>query len=156
MREHLYQGKGLDDGKWVEGNLIHRTDYYGDPVDDYFIVEEGPFDYNSYYAHEVDHDTVREFTGVWEKNGKKSKRIFEGDIVLAVYRNGRGRKANKYIGVVEFGEFQDYVGSKYTGFYIKWKHYVRSSLLWWRDSHNTSLEVIGNKWDNPELLEKSE
>ena len=98
----------------------------------------------------VDPDTVSEFTGLCDKKGK---RIFEGDIVAVPC----DRRGNEYIGVVEFGEIPN-GDNRYTGFYIKWDNpdivgSVRCSLLWWRDTKDRYLKVIGNKWDNPELLE---
>ena len=99
---------------------------------------------------------MREFTGVWEKNSKNGKRIFEGDIVAVPC----DRRGNEYIGVVEFGEMPN-GDDRYMGFYIKWDNpnivgSVRCSMLWWRDTKDRYLKVIGNKWDNPELLKEKE
>ena len=79
--------------------------------------------------------------------------IYEGDIVAVPC----SREGKEYIGVVEFGEIPN-GDDRYMGFHIKWNNpnivgSVRCSLLWWRDTKDRYLKVIGNKWDNPELLE---
>ena len=55
-------------GAWVVGSLIHRTDFYGDPCDDYFILHGGEFDCDYYDADRVDPKTVGQFTGLTDKN----------------------------------------------------------------------------------------
>jgi sugar (pentulose or hexulose) kinase len=65
MREILFRGKSLDNrGAWVLGSLIHRTDFYGDPCDDYFILYGGEFDCDYYDADRVDPETVGQLTAV--------------------------------------------------------------------------------------------
>ena len=150
MREILFRGKRYN-GEWVKGyyfkakQRVDRTTLCA-----YISVPHPKLKMRPSDDYMVDPDTVSEFTGLRDKNGK---RIFEGDIVAVPC----DRRGNEYIGVVEFGEIPN-GDDRYTGFYIKWDNpdivgSVRCSLLWWRDTKDRYLKVIGNKWDNPELLE---
>lgn len=158
MREHLYRGKRVDNGEWVYGDLI--KDYlsgqyfihpYGDSANESDKVgEEGCL---RFFSFEVIPETICEYTGLTNKNGKK---IFEGDIVQAP-SNLAGTEF--YIGTIGFGNFSDYSDNIYTGFFIKWKNVpeystLRQSIIWWRDEQDRFLNIIGNIFDNPELLEK--
>ena len=65
-------------GRWVEGSLIHRTSYYGEPCDDYFIVTDSEFDSDYYDAERVLPSTVGQYSGLDDSDGRK---VFEGDIL---------------------------------------------------------------------------
>lgn len=90
-------------------------------------------------------ETVGQYTGLTDKNGKK---IFEGDVVK-VHIETYTRQSNR-IGVVKyyngcFGvadnnseNFKDFLAFNNMSCYVR------------------SVEVIGNIHDNPELLERSE
>ena len=132
MREILFRGKSLDNrGAWVVGSLIHRTDFYGDPCDDYFILHGGEFDCDYYDADRVDPKTVGQFTGLTDKNGKK---IFEGDVVKIQIADGSFRNAS-----IDFrnGYFTNSLSTYLGGLVVI----------------APDCEVIGNIHDNPELLE---
>ena len=73
MREILFKAKRLDNGEWVEGYYQKKYDILGkrhliSHVDNYI----------RWVCTEIDPETICQFTGLCDKNGK---RIWEGDII---------------------------------------------------------------------------
>lgn len=125
-REILFKAKRLDNGKWVVGDLLHTGD-----VDAVLISDC----YSQLYR--CDSDTICQYTGLTDKNGKK---IWENDIV---------RRTDLHVVIEPSVGFIEY-DLENTSFLIHWTDKVEYSPTYhWKDR----LEVIGNIFDNPDLLE---
>lgn len=142
MREILFRGKRVDNGEWVYGNLIE--DKWGDDNGNtvYAILQDrvAPEIAALWTPVKVVPETVGQYTGLTDKNGKK---IFEGDVI---------QYKTKY----SFGPIYSYVvycadADEYPAFDLKQHTYEKNGL---QSAYRECLcEVIGNIYDNPEMLE---
>ncbi|WP_239752786.1 YopX family protein [Mammaliicoccus sp. J-M40] len=85
-------------------------------------------------------------TGLFDKNGKE---IYEGDIL----------KENSMVGIVKFGRYLDYEYIQYglDGWLFSEKlklGFVDTPLTEYVLDPHCSIEVIGNKFEHPHLLEE--
>ena len=128
MREILFRGKRVDNGEWEFGSFVSPN---------WITVPMGEEIYGSEI---VDPETVGQFTGLTDKNGK---RIFEGDIVR--YRPEYWCEPMQ--SVVEYCADT----WNYPAFDLKYHDYEANGL---QCAHEEGCcEVIGNIHDNPELME---
>lgn len=134
MREILFKAKRLDNGEWVEGNLItnernENQKYIG------YIFDERNGVIEDFDLVEVIPETICQYTGLTDKAGRK---IWENDIVVEKYK---GRIAVKYRIVFDLEE-----GS--------WMLETRSGARYGIGSINQKdFDVIGNIFDNEEMLD---
>ena len=138
---YLFKAKRIDNGEWVEGYLIYsKKDCYicekpYECMDEYSSLNGQSYGFGGFKL--VDQSTICQCTGLMDKNGKL---IFENDIVFVKHTDGQE-------------EYQENAKVSYTkrGFSpFSWEYYcdgcdVRCEIL--------EVEVIGNIFDNPELLE---
>ena len=135
MREILFRGKRIDNGEWVEGYLIH------DKHDGlYRIVIKLEYSTGTYivtgFAPRVNVETVGQYTGLTDKNGKK---VFEGDVIECWSEGVKAR-----------GTVQQNRGGLWI-IYPAWQKRIMWGLCPNEDG-STDVEIIGNIHDNPELL----
>ena len=112
MREIKFRGKRVDNGEWVYG-YVYKVESKG-----LWFIDNGKT-----VSHQVIAETVGQFTGLYDKNGKE---IYEGDIV----------EENEILSIVEYDNY---------GTYSPFGHGDYATISTW-------VTVIGNVHDNSELL----
>lgn len=135
MREIKFRGiTGTTEGKkWVYGYLYKIKSFFSEDYQ-YFIKNE------HLQETRVDEDTIGQYTGLKDKNGKE---IYEGDII----------------------RFKDRITNKEDVFTVKYSEerasFVLNNKVYDEMTINARdkillVEVIGNIYDDPELLEEGE
>lgn len=153
MREVLFRAKRISDDKWIEGYYV---DQYNAPQ---IYIPGGAVGEYYFDRYHIDTSTLCQFTGLCDKNGRK---IWENDIVAFkhekfVFDDGLepwertclpNKKEYRRNYVVEFCNTPTNYGLRF-----------RNGSIWFMVHRMTvvmhDVEVIGNVFDNPELLEKA-
>ena len=158
MREILFHGKRVDNGEWIEGDLL-QIKYYNKPIVECKIMPQTPVS----SAYPVIPETVGQYTGLTDKNGK---RIFEGDIVrYNTYDDFDCQSVAKFGEYNQDGSAGEYSASKCIGFYVDVDNFTCPDLCEYGSNCFSNYlkqqnilevaqycEIIGNIHDNPELL----
>ena len=147
-REILFRAKRVDNDEWVIGSLIDaqgkayiivsvETECLDGENTDLYVTE----------WYEVRPDTICQYTGLTDENGKM---IWENDIFKCYL-------FNKYVSI-KYGTYQIGFDSRLitnVGFYADWSEdsslKLRKDLGYWVNV--AEIEIIGNIFDNPKLLE---
>lgn len=132
MREILFKAKRICDGEWVEGYYL-RDQYHIGGKDIIFYRKDS--DRFTVYTDIIDIETICQFTGLCDKNGKK---IWENDII----------QYGAFAAVVKFGEY----GNGNLGFYVDFPEETnyRKDFSYWAKK----VVVIGNAVDDRSLLQE--
>ena len=154
-REVLYRGQSLVTKEWLTGRLVVAG---ADVSNTYCIVKNGDMEMDGHHIRQatdvplyVDEKTIGEFSGCLDKNGT---RIFEGDIVECCswnefFSDGSGKPLEPFRRkcVIEFrnGGFKMVEKRKFD--------YPGAEPVVWDIIFDGDIVVIGNIYDNPELLE---
>ena len=140
MRTIKFRGKSLS-GEWLYGYLYKHGIT---PPSDFLCIGQAVLPWkDTVGVYVADPDTIGQFTGLYDKNGKE---IYEGDIVSHPWKDpifGDLVETGQFVhSTICFNNGAFVVNYRLQGEYIYLQDFVRLKCL----------EVVGNIYDNPELL----
>lgn len=150
MRQITFRGKRVDNGEWVNGDLIHGQ---GLTYGRLYILPQTKFYCNDLDGWQVIPETVCQYTGLKDKNDKE---IYEGDILKIITESGRvelficeyniHRRCMASGWEVQIPGFS-FVNSEGFPTFPIIKNFLNGNDL-------DIIEVVENIHDNPELINK--
>lgn len=131
---YLYKAKRADNGEWVQGHIVR---YGFTNQEKWYIV---PAYASDLYSFLIDKNTICQCTGLKDKNGKL---ICENDIV-------KDKNGNFYIAIW----WNDCYQFSWVCIKSIIEIFVGRKRDLWVITENFEIEVIGNIFDNPELIKE--
>ena len=150
MRTIKFRGRSLDGKEWYHGDLEYNR------VDN--IARIHTYDKDGYYIRQyyVNPDTVGQFTGLQDKNGKE---IYEGDIITSTDDPFMDEGKTNYMGIVSC-DTHDAIGEFYVMLYVTKEserrgisNFTNKSFY---DLQMENVEVVGNIFDNKGMFRDSD
>ena len=135
MRQIKFRAQDIASNKWLYGDLRHHKD-------DVCIFEQG-----GTKGEQVKRDTIGQFVGLKDKNGKE---IYEGDIVECVSWNEYFSKDGKPMEPFRRKMFVDY---RKGGFKMVEPMPEPMKDNEWDIICNGDIVIIGNIYDDPQLID---
>lgn len=155
MREYKFRGKKASNGEWVYGYLAEiETDW------DFYNGHGLPIEYSKVIIETnlltrpmttIAPETIGQYTGLKDKNGKE---IYEGDIIKIIKHTSHEDMVyiKESIGVVKF-YYGSFIMEVFREKDRKHVNYIRQLTDIAEFIKMDNVEVIGNIYENPELLE---
>lgn len=146
MKNILFRGKCVDDGKWIEGYYLHKPNdaCIGESNEEHLIVKYKflDWDLSELIGGKVDPESVCQYTGVNDECGRK---VFEKDIIGVEYDD------SDYERIMSWHEYFEVYFSE-----TKHAYYVRHADgdVYPLNEFDSDYYVVGNIIDNPKLMER--
>lgn len=164
-RKIKFRGKELHSGEWVEGTYFYKDDNHNNPFhhgpykEKHYIMSYYSADWNigGWSPIAVDPNTVSQFTGMKDKDGNE---IYENDILELTIPDGSTRRfvvkfasENRDLWPLEGFDTENRNTICINGWSFVWKDFVLFPSVIDGIPDNERMTIIGNTYDNPELLE---
>ena len=144
MRQIKFRAQDIASNKWLYGDLRHHKD-------DVCIFEQG-----GTKGEQVKRDTIGQFVGLKDKNGKE---IYEGDIIKSTDYPYMDEYKVNYLGIVKCDTNYD-VGEFYVTLHVAKGSEIRGLCDGITKSffelHMAHVEVVGNIFDNKGMFRDSD
>lgn len=141
MKEIIFRGKRTENGEWVYGYYCPCV--FGNFPAEPAIIDADELKNGRWAPVKVTRKSVGQYTGLTDKNRKP---IFEGDIV----------NINNDRYAIHFGDAHlECCGCTYDYYHVGFVLRVGNYMVMNQTDYK-EMEVIGNIWDNPEMIKEAE